>query len=167
MSKQVSTGRRAVVRAAGLTAAVGALAELSHRTTAFNPIAPARAEPAKPADAETFTIPTAALQSGVEFRDVKISYKTYGQLAPDKSNVIVVPGAYAGTHAYVDWLTSVGRVFDPGRYFVISVVQLGMGLSSSPSNTGAPILQSPNASNTRSLSPGVPVAGFAGLRVTF
>ena len=78
------------------------------------------------------------LQSSVEFREVKISYKTYGQLAPDKSNVIVVPGAYAGTHQYVDWLTSVGKILDPSRYFIISVVQLGMGLSSSRSNTGAP-----------------------------
>ena len=132
------TGRRAVVRAAGLAGAVGALAEFSRRTLALNPIARARAEPTNPADAKTFTIPSAMLQSGVEFRDAKISYKTYGQLAPDKSNVIVVPGAYAGTHQYVDWLTAAGQVLDPSRYFIISVVQLGMGLSSSPSNTGTP-----------------------------
>lgn len=37
----------------------------------------------------------------------------------------------------------------------------------SPVTTNTPILQVPNASNTRSLSPGAPVAGFAGVRVVF
>ncbi len=137
-SERVLTGRRAVVRAARLAGVVGALAEFNRRTLALDPITRAQAEPTKPADAKTFTIPSATLQSGVEFRDVKLSYKTYGQLAPDRSNVVVVPGAYAGTHAYVDWLTAAGQVLDPSRYFIISIVQLGMGLSSSPSNTGAP-----------------------------
>ena len=37
----------------------------------------------------------------------------------------------------------------------------------SPVNSNTPILQVPNASNTRSLSPAPPVAGFAGVRVVF
>ena len=37
----------------------------------------------------------------------------------------------------------------------------------SPVASNTPILQVPNASNTRSLSPGAPVAGFAGVRMTF
>jgi homoserine acetyltransferase len=32
-----------------------------------------------------------------DFHGVRISYKTYGQLAADKSNVIVVPSGYTLT----------------------------------------------------------------------
>lgn len=78
------------------------------------------------------------LQSGVDFRGVKVSYKTYGQLAADKSNVVVVPSGYTLTHDEVDWLTSVGKVLDPSNYFIISVSTLGNGLSSSPSNSLPP-----------------------------
>ena len=78
------------------------------------------------------------MQSGIVFRNVKIAYKTYGQLAPDKSNVIVCPSAYGSTHQDVDWLTSAGKVLDPSRYFVVSVNMLGNGLSSSPSNAVPP-----------------------------
>jgi homoserine O-acetyltransferase/O-succinyltransferase len=78
------------------------------------------------------------LQSGIDFRGVKVSYKTYGQLAPDNSNVIVVPSYYSGAHEGADWLTSAGKILDPSRYFIISVNMLGSGLSSSPSNAVPP-----------------------------
>jgi homoserine O-acetyltransferase/O-succinyltransferase len=78
------------------------------------------------------------LQSGVDFCGVKISYKTYGQLAADKSNVVVVPSGFTLTHDEVDCLTSAGNVLDPGRWFIISVSMLGNGLSSSPSNSAPP-----------------------------
>jgi hypothetical protein len=61
-------------------------------------------------DHKIFELKSAPLQSGVDFRDVKISYKTYGQLAADKSNVVVVPSGYTLTHDEVDWLTSAGKV---------------------------------------------------------
>jgi homoserine O-acetyltransferase/O-succinyltransferase len=66
-------------------------------------------------DHKIFELKSAPLQCGVDFRGVKISYKTYGQLAADKSNAIVVPSGYALTHDEVDWLTSAGKVFDPSR----------------------------------------------------
>ncbi len=37
----------------------------------------------------------------------------------------------------------------------------------SPVASNTPILQVPNASNTRSLSPAPPIAGYGGIRVTF
>jgi homoserine O-acetyltransferase/O-succinyltransferase len=89
-------------------------------------------------DHKIFELKSAPLQSGVDFRDVRISYKTYGQLAADKSNVIVVPSGYTLTHDEVDWLTSAGKVLDPSRWFIISVSMLGNGLSSSPSNSEPP-----------------------------
>lgn len=47
---------------------------------------------------------SASLQSGVDFRGVKISYKTYGQLAADKANV-VVPSSYTLTYDEVETLS--------------------------------------------------------------
>ena len=37
----------------------------------------------------------------------------------------------------------------------------------SPVAANTPILQVPNATDTRSLKPGAPIAGYGGLRVTF
>jgi homoserine O-acetyltransferase/O-succinyltransferase len=89
-------------------------------------------------DHKIFELNSAPLQSGVDFRGVKISYKTYGELAADKSNVVVVPSGVTLTHDEVDWLTSTGKVLDPSRYFIVSVSMLGNGLSSSPSNSEPP-----------------------------
>jgi homoserine O-acetyltransferase/O-succinyltransferase len=89
-------------------------------------------------DHKIFELKSAPLQSGVDFRDVRISYKTYGQLAADKSNVVVVPSGYTLTHDEVDWLTSAGKVLDPSRWFIISLSMLGNGWSSSPSNSEPP-----------------------------
>jgi homoserine O-acetyltransferase len=130
--------RRNLLKAAGIAGAIGALNELGRGKFGFAPIAPAQAQSEKPVDHKIFELPSAPLQSGVDFRNALLSYKTYGQLASDKSNVIVVPSAYAGTHQYVDWLTSAGNILDPNRYFIISVAMLGSGLSSSPSNAVPP-----------------------------
>jgi homoserine O-acetyltransferase/O-succinyltransferase len=89
-------------------------------------------------DHKIFELSSAPLQSGVDFLGIKISYKTYGQLAADKSNVVVIPSGFTLTHEEVDWLTSVGKVFDPSRHFIISISMLGNGLSSSPSNSEPP-----------------------------
>jgi homoserine O-acetyltransferase len=126
------------MKAAGIIGGVGALSELGRRKFGFSPITQAQAQPQKPTDQKIFELASALLQSGVDFRNAKVSYKTYGQLAPDRSNVIVVPSAYAGTHDEADWLTSAGKVLDPSRYFVISVNMLGNGSSSSPSNSEPP-----------------------------
>jgi homoserine O-acetyltransferase/O-succinyltransferase len=132
------TDRRHFMKAAGIAGAVGALGDLVRGEFGFAPITPAQAQPAKPTDHKIFELKSAPLQSGIDFRGVKVSYKTYGQLAPDKSNVIVVPSPYAGAHEGADWLTSAGKILDPSRYFIISVNMLGGGLSSSPSNAVPP-----------------------------
>ncbi len=131
------TDRRHFMKAAGIAGAVGALGGLTRGE--FTPITPAQAQPAKPIDHKIFELKSAPLQSGIDFRGVKVSYKTYGQLAPDKSNVIVVPSYYSETHHEgADWLTSAGKILDPSRYFIISINMLGGGLSSSPSNAVPP-----------------------------
>jgi hypothetical protein len=86
-----------------------------------------------------FDLGSVQLQSSIVFPDAKLAYKTYGALASDKSNVIVMPSYYSGTHKDVEWLIAEDKILDPSRYFVISVNMFGSGLSSSPSNSIPPI----------------------------
>jgi homoserine O-acetyltransferase len=90
------------------------------------------------ADYETFELGPLSLQRGLMLPKAHLAYKTYGQLAPDKSNVILYPTSYAAHHADIDWLIGRDRVLDPERYFIIIPNQLGNGLSSSPSNLAEP-----------------------------
>ena len=64
--------------------------------------------------------------------------KTYGALAPDKSNVILYPTSYGAHHTDIDWLIGRDRVLDPERYFIVVPNQFGNGLSTSPSNLAEP-----------------------------
>jgi homoserine O-acetyltransferase len=121
--------RRRFMKVAAMASAVGALVGVGRGKSGFAPITPAQAETEKPTDYRIFDLESVPLQSGTVFRNVKLAYKTYGQLAPDKSNVIVCPSAYGSTHKDVDSLS---------RYFIIAMNMLGNGLSSSPSNAVAP-----------------------------
>jgi homoserine O-acetyltransferase len=69
----------------------------------------------------------------------QIAYKAYGNLTPDKSNVIVYPSYYSGTHKGMEWLIAPDKILDPTRYFVVIVNMVGSGVSSSPSNSVPPI----------------------------
>ncbi|MEM7670049.1 MAG: homoserine acetyltransferase, partial [Pseudomonadota bacterium] len=53
---------------------------------------------AGPQDAETYRLPNLVLQRGVTLPEAKIVYKTYGQLADDKSNAILYPTSYGAQH---------------------------------------------------------------------
>jgi homoserine O-acetyltransferase len=90
------------------------------------------------ADHETFDLGPLPLQRGLTLPKAHLAYKTYGTLAPDKSNVILYPTSYGAHHSDVDWLIGPGRVLDPERYFIVIPNQLGNGLSTSPSNLPEP-----------------------------
>jgi homoserine O-acetyltransferase len=90
------------------------------------------------ADYETFELGPLALQRGLTLAKAHLAYKTYGRLAPDKSNVILYPTSYAAHHTDIDWLIGRDRVLDPEHYFIVIPNQLGNGLSSSPSNLAEP-----------------------------
>jgi len=90
------------------------------------------------ADYETFDLGPAVLQRGLTLPKAHLAYKTYGTLAPDKSNVILYPTSYGAHHTDIDWLIGVDRVLDPERYFIVIPNQLGNGLSASPSNLTEP-----------------------------
>ena len=77
------------------------------------------------------------LQSGDVLRDATLAYATYGTLAQDRRNVIVVASQFGGTPADSAWLIGPGKAFDTERYFVVATNLFGNGVSTSPSNATA------------------------------
>jgi homoserine O-acetyltransferase len=89
-------------------------------------------------DYDIFELGDLALQRGGVLRGAKLAYKTYGAPDAKRTNAIVVPTAYGGTHVDNEWMIGPGKALDTDRYFVISPNLFGAGLSSSPSNTPEP-----------------------------
>ena len=89
-------------------------------------------------DHKVFELGDLPLQSGITCRGARIAYKTYGELAADKSNVIFYPTPFGAQHADIDWIVAEGRPLDPTKYFVVIANMFGNGLSSSPSNAIPP-----------------------------
>jgi homoserine O-acetyltransferase/O-succinyltransferase len=88
---------------------------------------------------ETFELGPLVLQRGLTLPKAHLAYKTYGQLAPDRSNVILYPTSYGAQHSDIDWLIGAGRVLDPTTHFIVIPNQLGNGLSTSPSTLEEPL----------------------------
>jgi len=89
-------------------------------------------------DYELFELGDLKLQRGGTLRNAKLAYVTYGTLNAEKSNVVVFPTWFAGSHRDNEWLIGAGKALDPEKYFIIVPNLFGNGLSSSPSNTPAP-----------------------------
>src|SRR3954451_9873110 len=89
-------------------------------------------------DYEIFEAGDVALRSGAVVASLKLAYKTYGTLSPDKDNVILYPTSFSAQHTDTEWLIGPDGVLDATRYFIIIPNLFGNGLSSSPSNTAAP-----------------------------
>jgi homoserine O-acetyltransferase len=85
-------------------------------------------------DYELFELGDVALQRGRTLPEAKLAYKTYGELAPDRSNVILYPTSYGAQHFDTEWLIGRDRVLDPGEWFIIIPNMFTNGLSTSPSN---------------------------------
>ena len=77
------------------------------------------------------------LENGEVIKACRLTFRTYGQLAPDLSNIVLMPtwlnGNAEGLATY-NYLGPDGIV-DTDDYFVIAVNALGNGISSSPSNS--------------------------------
>lgn len=69
----------------------------------------------------------------------RMVYRTWGTLAADGSNLVLFPTWFSSTHEQNAWLIGPGKALDPSHYFVVSINLLGNGISSSPSNTPAPL----------------------------
>jgi homoserine O-acetyltransferase len=75
------------------------------------------------------------LESGQKLLDCRLGYRTFGQLAPDKSNVIISPTAAYGVSAMSVMTVGPGKLLDSSKYFVIVMDSLSNSVSSSPSNS--------------------------------
>ena len=77
------------------------------------------------------------LLSGEILLNAKLAYKTYGSLNDDKSNVVLLPTFYTGTHERNEGFFGTDRAINPEKHFIISINMFGNGLSSSPSNASS------------------------------
>ncbi len=91
------------------------------------------------ADFRFFNFETLRLQRGMSVPNARLAYKTYGELAADRSNAILYPTSYGAQHFDTEWLIGPGRVLDPERYFIIVPNMFGNGLSTSPSGFAEPL----------------------------
>lgn len=89
-------------------------------------------------DYQVFELGHFTLQSGQVLPAARLAYATYGELNPQRDNVVLLPTFYTGTHIRNQGFFGPGRAIDPARHFVVSVNMFGNGYSSSPSNTPAP-----------------------------
>ena len=92
---------------------------------------------------KTFTTRGFRLQSGAELPAVTLAYETYGKLAPDGCNAVLIThgytnshhaaGRYAPTDAKPGWWDGVigpGRAIDTDRFFVVASNMIGSSYGS-------------------------------------
>jgi len=96
------------------------------------------AEVAAAGDFEVLDLGDLPLQHGGTLASARLAYKVYGALADDRSNAILYPSWYTGTHVDLQWLIGPGEPLDTTQYCVICPNLFSMGVSSSPSNTARP-----------------------------
>ena len=89
-------------------------------------------------DYDVFELGDCTLQSGDMLPAARLAYKTHGTLNRERSNAIVFPTHYIGTHVDNEWLIGSGKALDPQHHFIIVPDMLANGVSSSPSNTPPP-----------------------------
>lgn len=86
------------------------------------------------ASPRSFKLKNFPLQCGEVLPEANLVYQTYGELAADRSNVILYPTSYGAHHSDLDWLIHPDQILDPSQWFIIIPNAFGNGLSSSPSN---------------------------------
>ena len=89
-------------------------------------------------DYELYRLGDIVLQSGAVLPDARLAYKTYGKLNSEKSNVVLLPTFYTGSHLRNEGFFGIDRAINPKKHFIVSINLIGNGYSSSPSNTPAP-----------------------------
>ncbi len=90
-------------------------------------------------DYEFFSLGDVTLQSGQILPGAKLAYKTYGSLNADRSNAVLMPTFYTGTHKRNEGFFGTDRAINPDKHFIVSINMFGNGLSSSPSNVAPPV----------------------------
>ena len=77
------------------------------------------------------------VESGETIQDCRIGYRTWGQLNPEKSNVVVILTWFTGNSSNFTGLIGANNYVDPAKYYVVGIDALANGVSSSPSNSEA------------------------------
>jgi homoserine O-acetyltransferase len=82
--------------------------------------------------------------TGGKLTQCTLGYRTYGTLASDQSNVVLVPTWLAGRTSDQADMIGPGKLVDTDRWYVIALDAIGNGISCSPSNSAsAPRLKFP------------------------
>jgi homoserine O-acetyltransferase len=136
--------RRTPLGRAGI--AVGAAPIIATFLLAFFSLAALAADQGR-VENQFFTIRDFALTNGTVMPDVKIAYETYGTLAPNGRNAVLITHGYTSTHhaagrnpanglnpGWWDGLIGPGKAIDTDKLFVVSSNALG---SSAGSTNGA------------------------------
>jgi len=102
-------------------------------------------------ESRTFTVSSFKLESGRVLSEVTLAYETYGQLAADGRNAILVThgftsshhaaGRYSAADAQAGWwdgMIGPGKTIDTNRYFVVSSNMLGSSYGSTAPGTVNP-----------------------------
>ena len=87
---------------------------------------------------QLFKLGTVQLESGDSLPEAELLFVTYGRLASDRRNAVLVPSWYGGNHHGYDFMIGAGRALDPTMHFIIVAEMYGSGGSSSPSNASPP-----------------------------
>lgn len=75
------------------------------------------------------------LENGGVIPQCQLAVATFGSLDAEKSNAILIPTWYSGTHqTWSQIYIGPDHALNPDKYFIICVNQIGSGLSTSPHN---------------------------------
>src|SRR5580765_3239338 len=104
----------------------------------------------------TFTVPAFKLESGQVLPEMTLAYETYGRLAPDGRNAILVTHGFTSSHHAAgkyspadaaagswDGLIGPGKTIDTTRYFVVSSNMLGSSYGSTAPRSTNPATGKP------------------------
>ena len=78
------------------------------------------------------TIAHFEFEGGTVFENMKVGYTTYGKRASDDRNVVVLVPPTSGLKSWANGHIGPGKVFDPEKYFIVSIDAIGGGTSSQP-----------------------------------
>jgi homoserine O-acetyltransferase len=83
-------------------------------------------------DFEIYRAGDVQLQKGGVLENAQLGYQTYGHLAANKSNLVILCTPFGGRHWDLEWMIGNGRALDPDRFFIVAINTIGNGVSSSP-----------------------------------
>lgn len=72
---------------------------------------------------------------GGMLRRARVAYRMWGRPNAHRDNFVVLPSYYTGDHDSYAPMIGAGRALDPARFCIVALDVLGMGRSTSPSNT--------------------------------